>query len=90
MYELKSIGVFATAKTMGVMYVVFGEILSLFAAAGALVSGHPIRAVLAVILIGPIYGAVGFVFVAIGAWIYNHVALWVGGAEIELVQRPGA
>src|SRR5439155_8035427 len=30
------------------------------------------------------YGAIGFVFGALWAWIYNLVAGWVGGIEIDL------
>ena len=31
-----------------------------------------------------IYGLVGFAFAALGAFMYNLVAGWVGGVEIEL------
>lgn len=37
-----------------------------------------------------LYGVMGFVFGAIGALIYNLVAKWVGGFELELeLQPPG-
>ena len=31
-----------------------------------------------------LYGGIGFVFGAIGAWIYNVIAKRLGGIEIEL------
>jgi hypothetical protein len=31
-----------------------------------------------------IYGAIGFVFGVIGAFIYNLMAKWVGGIEVEV------
>jgi hypothetical protein len=33
------------------------------------------------------YGAMGFVFGAIGALLYNLLAKWVGGFEFELEAR---
>lgn len=30
------------------------------------------------------YAAMGFVFGVVGAWIYNLVAKWVGGIEVEV------
>src|SRR4051794_10493347 len=37
-----------------------------------------------VILIPVIYGVMGFVFGVIGAGIYNLIAGWIGGFEIEI------
>jgi hypothetical protein len=39
-------------------------------------------------VIGPIvYGIFGYIFAAIGCWLYNVVASWTGG--IELTLEPG-
>jgi hypothetical protein len=36
-------------------------------------------------VIGPIaYGIVGYVFTAIGCWLYNIVASWTGGIALTL------
>jgi hypothetical protein len=35
-----------------------------------------------------LYGAMGFVFGALGAWIYNLTAKWLGGIEIQLEPIP--
>jgi hypothetical protein len=31
-----------------------------------------------------IYGVMGFVFTALGCLLYNLVASWIGGIEVEL------
>jgi len=38
----------------------------------------------AIIILPIMYGIFGFIGGAIGAWIYNLVAGWIGGIEIEL------
>ena len=40
------------------------------------------------ILAPVLYGAMGFVFGAIGAWIYNLIAKWLGGIEIQMEPAP--
>jgi len=87
MYELRSIAILPTARTMGGFYFIAGLIFGVFAAFGALFTGHLLRALLALIFIGPIYGIVAFVIISIGAWIYNLIAERIGGVEFELVQR---
>ena len=37
-----------------------------------------------------LYGAMGFVFGAIGAWIYNLIAKRLGGIEIQLEAVPAS
>jgi hypothetical protein len=49
-----------------------------------LVAGGIVFAILAVLF----YGLLGWVFTAIACLIYNLVAGWVGGIEVE-VDRPG-
>jgi len=36
------------------------------------------------------YGGLGFVFGALGAWVYNLMAKWLGGIQIELGEPPAA
>ena len=71
---------------MGLIFVPFFLIFSLFAPqvsqqqrVGMMVFGTGF-AILAPFL----YAAMGFVFGAIGALIYNAVAKWVGGIEVEV------
>lgn len=44
----------------------------------------------AVILFPLFYGAMGAIIGAIGALIYNVVAKWIGGVEIELTPKDGS
>ncbi len=35
-----------------------------------------------------IYLVLGFIFTALGAWVYNLVAGWVGGIEYTSTEKP--
>ena len=83
------------AKIAGVMYALFGlcfgAALSLFALAGAASSsatGFGRLGVLfgigAIVILPIFYGGLGFVFSLISAALYNVVAGWVGGIELEV------
>ena len=39
---------------------------------------------LMLIIIPIMYAGMGFIFGVIGAFIYNVVAMWIGGIEVEL------
>jgi hypothetical protein len=87
MQELKSFNVVATAKVAGALYLILGEVGGVIFALTALAQGRPIRALLALIFFGAIYGILGFIITAITAWLYNLIAARIGGIEFELVQR---
>ena len=87
MQELKSFNVMATAKVAGALYAILGEVGGVILALTSIVEGRPIRALLALIFFGVIYGIVGFIITAITAWLYNLIAAQIGGIEFELVQR---
>lgn len=99
MVQIKSFGVLQTAKFAAAMYFIFTAVVMLpigflflmlgsmlgmkqgpFGALGPLVGG-------ALLVILPlVYAAAGFIFVALTCLIYNVVAKYVGGIEIELEQ----
>jgi len=96
MHTIKSVGVLSVAKIMGAIYAVMGLILlPFFLLAGFIGSmagehGNPLRAIGGLVfgLFAPVfYGAIGFVFGAIGAFLYNVMAKWLGGIEVQ-VQSP--
>jgi hypothetical protein len=92
---IKRIGPVSLAKVCGTLYAIvgvfIGGIFSLVALAGSAMSdtssGAGFGALLGAgaFLIFPIlYGGLGFVTTLLGAWLYNLVAGWVGGVEMEL------
>ena len=99
---VKSIGLFSLAKIMGIIYAFFGFIVGLFfsfftlmgAVLGSVFSDSPeplvglIFGVGSVIFFPVLYGVLGFIGGIISAGIYNLVAKWVGGLEIELEEKP--
>lgn len=93
MAQIKRFGVLQTAKIAGIIYffvslivmVPFGLITFLTGITrgrqgidGAFLGG------VFIILMPFIYAVLGFVFVAIGCLIYNFIAKYVGGIEIEI------
>ena len=92
---IKRIGPMSVGKIAGTLYAVIGlligAVFSLIAMAGSAMAdtsgGAGVGALLGVgaIVIFPIlYGGLGFVFTMIAAVLYNVVAGWVGGVEVDL------
>jgi len=97
MHIVKSVGVMSFAKIMGLTYGCLGLIFCpLFLVIGLLGSfagqgKTPFAGIFGVVfavLMPVLYGVMGFVFGAIGALLYNLIAKWVGGFELELELRP--
>ena len=83
------------AKVMAMLYalmgLIFGACISLFSLVGSAFApkdvpgGMGILFGAAAIIVLPIfYGLLGFIFSLIAAAIYNLVASWVGGVELEV------
>lgn len=54
-------------------------------------AGLGIGVIIAMVIFIPIlYGAFGFIFGALGALVYNLVAKWTGGIEMEFLDREDA
>jgi len=77
-----------TAKVSAVLYALLGLLFTPFVLlAGALAPGGEGQFSMIFALAFPVlYAVVGYVGVAVGCAIYNLVAGWVGGIEIELNQ----
>jgi ABC-type spermidine/putrescine transport system permease subunit II len=84
MHEIKSFDILQTSKVIAVMYAIMAAIISVFVAIGALLHGHPGRAILALIFMPILYGIGTFIFAAFFCWIYNQVASRLGGVAFEL------
>ncbi|MBS1266800.1 MAG: hypothetical protein MAG795_00769 [Candidatus Woesearchaeota archaeon] len=96
MNVIKKIGVMSLGKVFAVLYAILGLIvgvfMTLFSLIGAAVGmqestsmlGGAIVGIFSIILVPIIYGAMGFVSGLIMALLYNLVASWVGGLEVEI------
>ena len=92
---IKRVGPLSCGKIIGTLYailgLVMGGIFSLVAAAGAFADAGEtpfpfpmIFGAAAIVAFPLLYGCLGFVMALIGAWLYNLLAGWVGGVELDL------
>jgi hypothetical protein len=83
--QIQRFGVGQTAKVFGILYALMGAcfvpIFALIAVFAPSENSFGLGLSLALPLL---YGAMGFVFTALACVIYNVVAGWVGGIEVEL------
>ena len=83
--RIRRFGVGQTAKVLGVLYALMGLVLvPIFLIAAKYSTTGAGYGTSFAVAIPVVYGIVGFVFTAIGCLIYNLVAGWVGGIEIEM------
>jgi len=97
MYIVKSVGVMSAAKLMGLLYACLGLIIIPFVLLGTLLgsfsgqNNSPFAGIvgLGLAILAPFfYGILGFLCGAIAALLYNLIAKWVGGFELEMTIRP--
>ncbi|KYK28292.1 MAG: hypothetical protein AYK19_21075 [Theionarchaea archaeon DG-70-1] len=97
MQEIKKIGVFSMAKIEAALGAVIGfivgiiwAIIAVFVRGFAEVAGAPMRTagpifgVAAIVIMPLLYAVIGFIGGALIAFLYNVIAGWIGGIEIEL------
>lgn len=92
MVVLKKVGVLSIAKIQSILMIVIGFFLGIFYAIIAASVDKTEYATDPLVMLGwwsiilmpIIYGIMGFVIGAIGAWLYNLIAKKIGGVEIEL------
>jgi hypothetical protein len=98
MHKIRSVGVLSVAKIMGAMYALIGLIVMpiflLVGVMGSMAGGsdNPFGAIgaFAVGILAPVlYGGMGFVGGAIMAFLYNLMAKWLGGIEVQVQPPPG-
>lgn len=93
---IRRIGPLSLAKLMGVLYALMGLIIGAIISVvslvgGALMAGQEgsgfggmLFGAAAVVVLPIFYGILGFVVTLIGAALYNLVAGWVGGVELDV------
>ena len=86
--RLTRLGVGQTAKVLGALYfllgIVFAAIFGSMMPAAAMGDGAGMFGMGFIIAMPFLYGIIGVIFGALVAWLYNLVATWTGGLELEL------
>ena len=89
MAQIKRFSIGQAAKFLGVLYLLFGLIfvpffllIGMFAPDSE--SGFPFGGTIFAVVMPVMYAIFGVIGGAIGAALYNLVAGWVGGIEVEL------
>lgn len=83
--QIKRISIAQTSKIVAILYVIFGLIYSVIGIPMILLGRTELKVMGFMYLFMPfIMGVFGFIFVAIGCWIYNLVASKFGGIEFEV------
>ncbi|MGZ4812521.1 MAG: hypothetical protein ACXVZI_07100 [Terriglobales bacterium] len=95
MQQIKSLGVMSVAKVAGLCYgamgLCFAPIFLLISTVASVAARHagtpgfpPFFGVVFAVCAPFLYGAMGFVMGALGALVYNLIAGWIGGIELDL------
>lgn len=88
--QIRRFGVGQTAKVIGVLYALMGLVfVPVFLIASMYSPNKPAFGAGFALVLPIVYGALGFIFTAIGCAIYNFVAGLVGGIEVELDGSQG-
>lgn len=91
MAVLRKLGVLSVAKVQAVLMAVIGFIMGIFSAisgtiigtlAGSAALGASLG-LLSIVIFPVVYAFIGFVGGAISAFLYNLVAGWIGGIEMD-------
>lgn len=83
--RIRRFGVAQTAKVLGVLYGMLGLVFVPFFILASIASPDAFPYGFGFAIMFPVlYAVLGFVTVAIGCALYNLVAGWVGGIEVEL------
>jgi len=87
--QLIRISVLQSSKIMAALYVVMGFLYTLMGIPMLIFGGKPFHIIGIIYLFGPIFaGVFGFIFFVIFAALYNGLAKWLGGVEIEVKDIP--
>lgn len=87
-FELKSVDPISVGKVWGFMAAVFALIqVLIFYFATIKVPYFSGGGAFMIVAFPLLFGAIGFVLGALGAFIYNIIALWVGGVKVDLEEE---
>lgn len=84
--QIVHVSVLQSSKVMAVLYLVLSLPMVLIMAIPALMTGGEGISIAMLIFAPIIYTVFGFIFTALGAWIYNLVAARIGGFEFTTTE----
>jgi hypothetical protein len=100
MKEIKKINVLSVSKILGLSFAIMGFIIGIAVGFVMFVIGSAFDAfngfttliapglgIVGFIIIPMIYGLVGFIIGGLSTLIYNILASWIGGIEIEVTEK---
>ena len=83
--QLIRISILQSSKIMTALYVVMGFLYTLVGIPMVIFGSNQLRIIGIIYLLGPIFaGIFGFIFFVIFAALYNLLAKWLGGFEVEI------
>ena len=83
--QLVRISILQSSKIMTALYVLMGCFYTLIGIPMIIFGGNKLRIIGTIYVFGPIFaGVLGFTFFVIFAAIYNVLAGWLGGIEVEI------
>jgi hypothetical protein len=92
--QIKRIAPLQAGKVAAILYFIFGAVFAVpFILIFSLVpsqEGAETPGVAFFVFMPFLYALLGFIFVPIVCWLYNVVAGWVGGIEIQLLETGDA
>lgn len=87
--QIVSISILQSSKVFTFLYFLMGFLYSLIGIPMIIFGSKPIKLMGIFYLFGPIWAAVfGFIFFVIFAALYNLLAGWLGGVEVEVKDVP--
>jgi hypothetical protein len=85
MHEIKSFKIFQTAKVIGVLYAIIFAIFVTFVYCMNLEPRRP--PIIAIVVLPVVAGVAVFVVMAFYCWLYNLLAMRIGGIAFEVTPR---
>ena len=83
--QLSRISILQSSKITTVLYVLMGLIYTLIGIPMLILGGEKLKMIAIIYILMPIFmGIFGFVFFVIFCAIYNLLAKWLGGIEVEV------
>jgi hypothetical protein len=83
--QLVRISILQSSKIVTVLYILMGLLYTLVGIPMLIFGSEKLRIIGIIYLFGPIFaGILGFIFFVIFAAIYNGLAKWLGGFEVEI------